>query len=71
MFARVWRGLGEKGKGTEKYRLVVTKQSRDVKYGTGNTVSLIVITMCGAKGILEVSQGTPCKVCRMPQTNIK
>ena len=57
--------LGERGEGIEKYRSAVTKQSRDVKYSMGNIVDLIVITMCGARGILEVSWGhfAKCVVC--------
>ena len=47
--------MGIKGGGTEKYRLVVTKQSRDVKYGTGNIVSNNVITMYGARWVLDIS----------------
>ena len=48
-------GLGEKGEGINKYKLVVTKQSWDVKYSLGNTVGTVVITMCGASWVLHLS----------------
>lgn len=42
-------GWPRKGEGAEKYRLVVTKQSQDVKYNIGNTVNSIVMTTYGAR----------------------
>ena len=38
--------MDEKGEGIEKYKLVIMEQSWDVKYGLGNRVDDIVITMC-------------------------
>ena len=35
---------------------------RDVKYSIGNIVNNITITMDGAQWILEISEGTRCKV---------
>ena len=55
-------GLGEKGEGIEKYRLVVIKWSWDAKYSIGNTVNTTVITMYGASWILEIPVVTLCKV---------
>ena len=55
-------GLNEKGKGIKKYRLVVTKICTEVKYSVGNAVSNIVVTMYGARWVLEISEGTLCKV---------
>ena len=48
------RGWGA-GEGIKKYRLTVTKQSRDVKYSIGNRVKSIVTTMYGARWLLEIS----------------
>ena len=36
----------------EQHRLVVTEQSRNVKYSTGNRASNAVITVCGVGGVL-------------------
>ena len=33
----------------------------DVKYSTGNIVNNIVITMCGARWVMKLLQGTLCK----------
>ena len=38
-------GLGAKDEEIKKYRLVVMKQSRDIKFSIGNIVDYIVITM--------------------------
>ena len=48
-------GLGEKGEGSEKYRLVVTNSHGNVKFSTRYTVDNILIPMCGARGVLEIS----------------
>ena len=53
---------GEEGKRTEKYRLVVTDESRRCKYSTGNTTTDIIITMYVARLLLEISEGTLSKV---------
>ena len=55
-------GLGEKGEGIEKYRLVVTNSHGEVKCSIGNMVNNIVTTMDGARGALEMSRGAVCKV---------
>ena len=47
-------GLGGKGEGIKKYRLVVTNSPGDVKYSIGNTVYNTVITMCGVRGVLDL-----------------
>ena len=47
-------GLGEKGEDIKKYRLVVIKQSWEVKNSIGNTVNNIVITMYGPRCVLEL-----------------
>ena len=52
--------LGEKGEGIEKYRLVVTKQSWDVKSSTGNTVNNVVTPTYGARWALKPSGETLC-----------
>lgn len=57
----VWE-LVEKGKGTKKYKSVVTIQSQNVKYSTGNLVSNIVISIYGARWVLELSGGSLCKL---------
>lgn len=44
-------GVGGGG-GMEKHRLVVTEHSRDVNYSAGNTVSNIVVTVCGARRVI-------------------
>ena len=46
--------MGEKGEGIKKYKLVVTEQSWGVKYSIGSIVSNTVITMCGARWVLEM-----------------
>lgn len=43
-----------KGEGTEKYRPVVTKESRDAEYSTGNTVSITVTTTFDVSGVLDL-----------------
>lgn len=42
----------EKTEGIKKYKLVITKQSWDVKHSIGNMVNKIVITMDGARWVL-------------------
>ena len=49
--------MGDKGEGI-KHKLVVTKQSRDVKYGIAPIVNNTVITKCGARWVLEGSVGS-------------
>ena len=56
------RGLGEKVEGTEKYKVVVTEQSRDVKYSTGNIVSKSVIKYVWCQVDTGNIWGTLCKV---------
>ena len=51
----VGRGWSKKGKGMERYRLVVTNSHEDVKCSTGNIVSNIVIAKYGARWGLELS----------------
>ena len=53
-------GLGEKGEGIRKYKLVVTNSPGGGKYSTGNIVSNIVTTVYSARGMLEI--GGLCKV---------
>ena len=53
--ARGVRRLREKDEEIKKYKLVVTKSSWDVKDSIGNMVNNIVITMYGARGVLEIS----------------
>ena len=55
-------GLGEKGEEIEKYKLVVTNQSQGHKYGIRNIVNNIVITMYGARQVLEISRESLSKV---------
>ena len=45
------RGAGDKGEGMKEYRSAATQQSQDVKCGTRNRVSNIVITMFGVRWI--------------------
>ena len=54
--------LGEKGEGLKKYRLAVRTSPGDVKHSLGNIISPIVITMYGARRMLEISGGTLCEV---------
>lgn len=48
------QGLVQSGEGIQRCKLVVPEYSGDVKDSTGNTVSGTVITMCGARWILEI-----------------
>ena len=50
-------GLDEKCEVIKKYKLVVTDSHEEIKYSTGNIVSLIVITVYAASWILQISQG--------------
>ena len=52
----------EKGKGLRSINWELQNSHRDVKYSTGNVVNNIVITMSGARWILEISGGPVCKV---------
>ena len=45
----------EKCEGINKYKLAVLNGHRDVKYSTGNRVNKIVITIYGARCVLELS----------------
>ena len=47
-------GLCEKGEGIKKYKLVVTKQSRGCKVQHRDIVSNVVISMCGARWVLDL-----------------
>ena len=44
-------------KGLESTNWKLQNSHGDVKYSTGNTVNNIVITMCGARWMLEISRG--------------
>ena len=49
-------GLGDKAEGTKKHRDRWSQNSRrDVKHSAGNTVSDVVVTVCGARWALEIS----------------
>ena len=51
-----WEGFGKmdgKGEGIKKYKLVVTKQSWDIKYSTGNIVNNTEITVCGVRWVQD------------------
>ena len=49
------RGVGLGGKGEEtKYKLAVIKRHGDKKYRTGNRVGNTVITMHGARWVLDL-----------------
>ena len=69
-------GLGGKGEGIGKYRLVVTKQSRDVKFSPGSIVSNTAISMYGAGWVLDllrdhfVNYMNVYSLCYTPETNI-
>ena len=52
--------LGEKGEGIERYGLVVTEQLGGCKYSTRHRVN-IVMTVCGARWVPEIPEGTLCK----------
>ena len=54
---RRFGGLVENDKGLSKYKPVITKQSWGVKYSTGNVGNNIVITVCGARWVLEILGG--------------
>ena len=60
-------GLGERGEGIKKDKLVVKKCHGNVSINTGNVVSTI-ITMYGARCVLEILRGTLCKVYYCPTT---
>ena len=47
--------MDEKGEEIEKYKLEVTSSHRDVKHGIPDRVSNIVITMYGARWVLDLS----------------
>ena len=53
--------LSPRNEGIEKYKLLVTSHG-DVKYSIANIVNTIVITMYGARCVVEISGGTFCKV---------
>ena len=56
MIAR-WKGgwrISKKGEGIQKYKLVVTEQSQDVQYSVGNIVNNVVMTMYGARWVLDL-----------------
>ena len=55
-------GLYEKDEVINKYKLLVTKTHRDVKYSTGNTVNDIAITMHSARWVVQILRGTLCKI---------
>ena len=46
--------ISEKGEGIKRYRLVVKKQSQDIKYSIGNIVNHVVITLYEARWVLEI-----------------
>ena len=53
-------GLGERVKKVNELRSTnwqLQNSHRDVKYSTGNMVNNIVITMCGARWVLDLSEG--------------
>ena len=52
----------KKVKGLRSTSWQLQKSHRDVKYSTGNIVSNIVITINGARWVLEILRGTLCKV---------
>ena len=58
------RGFGDLGEKCEEieYRLVVTKESWDVKHSMGYIVSNIITTLHSSRWALEIS-GPICKVC--------
>lgn len=51
--------MGEKGE-IKKYKLAVTKQLWDIKYSVGNiqVVNNIVVTVCGARWVLDSTGGS-------------
>ena len=55
-------GLGERGEGINKYKLVLQNGHRGVTYSIGNIVKNIMITMYGARWVLKILGGTLCKV---------
>ena len=53
-------GLGERVKKVKELRSTnwqLQNSHRDVKYSIGNMVNNIVITMCGARWVLDSSEG--------------
>lgn len=52
------RRLGGNGEGVKEGEPVVTEQSRGVKYSPGNTISNTVVTMCGARRVLDSLRGS-------------
>ena len=48
----------EKGKGLRSINWELQNSHRDVKYSIGNVVNNIVITMDGARWVLEILRGT-------------
>lgn len=51
---------GEKGEGTEKYKLASTNSHRDVNYSIGNIFNNIII-MDDARWVLEITGPPLCK----------
>ena len=47
--------MSKKGEGIKEYKLELQSSHGDVKYSIGNTVSNSVLSMCGVKGILDLS----------------
>ena len=59
------KGVGEmggKGEQIKKYKLVITKQSWDVKFSIKNIVNDIVITVDDARSVLALSGESLCKL---------
>ena len=54
--------MGGKGERIKKYKLVITKQSWDVKFSIKNIVNDIVITVDDAKSVLALSGESLCKL---------
>ena len=63
MHGKRGRRLGDWVEKVKRFnKLVVTKRHGNTKYSIGNIVNNIVITMYGARWVLEISGGTLCKV---------
>lgn len=58
---RGW-GTGWRGDGTEKYKLLATKQSEGCEYSVGDVTGNVVITLCCWVGA-GIIGGPICKVC--------
>ena len=60
--------LSEKDEGIKKHYFGSYKLVTDVKYSRRNIVTNVVITTPGARWVLEISEGSLCKVCDCPTT---